>query len=126
MKCINDSSKYYKGNESSPKGLGYCAFGEEIGKKMLGLDKMIWEVKLNSAGNKIWSKIGYRKLINYDEGSKERKIINIIDRLKEEFDSASYDYYEDYYGHNLSKDKDFDDNINKLREELNIPEYEKF
>ena len=32
-KCINDLSRSYKGTESSPKGLGYCAHNEKIGTK---------------------------------------------------------------------------------------------
>ena len=31
-KCINDKKKSYKGDEPSPKGLGYCASAENVGK----------------------------------------------------------------------------------------------
>lgn len=28
--CIKDSKKHYKGNEPSPKGLGYCAHSKKL------------------------------------------------------------------------------------------------
>ena len=36
--CIKDSTKSYKGDEPSPKGLGYCAYSEDIGVIKKGLD----------------------------------------------------------------------------------------
>ena len=30
-KCKNDPKKSYKGDEPSPKGLGYCAHAEKVG-----------------------------------------------------------------------------------------------
>ena len=30
-KCKNDPTKSYKGDEPSPKGLGYCAHAEKVG-----------------------------------------------------------------------------------------------
>lgn len=44
MKCKNDSTKSYKGNENSPKGLGYSASAEETGHEMVGLDGNLWVV----------------------------------------------------------------------------------
>ena len=38
-KCKNNPSRSYKGTEPSPKGLGYCASGEKIGKKRKGYDR---------------------------------------------------------------------------------------
>ncbi len=32
-KCLNDPKKSYKGTEPSPKGLGYCAGGNESWRK---------------------------------------------------------------------------------------------
>ena len=32
-KCKNVDTGTYKGTEPSPKGLGYCARGEKVGKK---------------------------------------------------------------------------------------------
>ena len=37
-KCKNDPKKSYKGTEPSPKGLGYCAHGEKLGKVRKGKD----------------------------------------------------------------------------------------
>ena len=35
-KCKNADTGTYKGTEPSPKGLGYCARGEKVGKKEKG------------------------------------------------------------------------------------------
>ena len=40
--CINNPKRTYKGNEPSPKGLGYCASGEEEGTTMKGKDDNLW------------------------------------------------------------------------------------
>ena len=45
MKCKNNPKKSYKGTEPSPKGLGWCASGESIGKKRKGKDGNMWIVK---------------------------------------------------------------------------------
>jgi hypothetical protein len=55
-KCLNDSKKTYKGDEPSPKGLGYSATIEEVGKIMKGKDDNLWIVKLISNGQKRWVK----------------------------------------------------------------------
>jgi hypothetical protein len=44
MKCKNDSTKSYKGDEPSPKGLGYSASAEEVDCEMLGKDGNLWIV----------------------------------------------------------------------------------
>jgi hypothetical protein len=44
MKCKNDSTKSYKGDEPSPKGLGYSASAEEVDCEMLGKDGNLWVV----------------------------------------------------------------------------------
>ena len=36
--CKNDPSKSYKGDEPSPKGLGYCAHAEKTGESRIGSD----------------------------------------------------------------------------------------
>jgi len=56
-KCKNSSTGTYKGTEPSPKGLGYCARGEKIGKKKKGLDGNMWEVKKTKNGIERWVKI---------------------------------------------------------------------
>lgn len=43
--CKNDSKKYYRGDEPSPKGLGYCARPEKIGKIRKGLDGNQWTIQ---------------------------------------------------------------------------------
>ena len=37
-KCLNDATKTYKGDEKTPKGLGYSASGEKVGTVMKGQD----------------------------------------------------------------------------------------
>ncbi len=54
MKCFNDPTRYYKGDEPSPKGLGYCAHCEKIGYEMNGLDGRVWKVVKTKNGVKRW------------------------------------------------------------------------
>ena len=56
-KCKNADTGTYKGTEPSPKGLGYCARGEKVGKKKKGLDGNMWEVKETKNGTARWVKI---------------------------------------------------------------------
>ena len=51
--CKNNPKRSYKGNEPSPKGLGYCASGEKEGTKMKGKDGNMW---IKSKGK--WIKYG--------------------------------------------------------------------
>jgi hypothetical protein len=78
-KCKNDKNKSYIGNEPSPKGLGYCAHAEIIGKRCQGFDKNIWEVKETSTGVKRWVKKlnskdnkleGHKKYFIHSNGSR--------------------------------------------------------
>ena len=57
--CKNDPKKSYKGDEPSPKGLGYCAHSEEIDKIRKGLDGNTWKITTTSKGIKRWVK--YKK-----------------------------------------------------------------
>lgn len=43
--CKNDCKRYYRGDEPSPKGLGYCAHAEKINKRRKGRDGKFWVVK---------------------------------------------------------------------------------
>lgn len=43
--CKNKPNRYYKGDEPSPKGRGYCASGETIGTIKKGKDGTKWIVK---------------------------------------------------------------------------------
>lgn len=36
-KCLNDAKKYFRGDEPSPKGRGFCAASESIGTKKKGV-----------------------------------------------------------------------------------------
>lgn len=60
--CKNNSKKTYKGNEPSPKGLGFCASSEKEGTKMKGLDGNIW-IKKSGKWIKHESSIDYSKLL---------------------------------------------------------------
>ena len=53
-KCKNDTTRSYKGNEPSPKGLGYCAHAEKLNKKKKGKDGNMWIVSKTSKGVKRW------------------------------------------------------------------------
>ena len=55
-KCIDDPSRSYKGNEPSPKGLGYCAHTQSVGTTKTGNDGNIWIVKTTYNGTKRWVK----------------------------------------------------------------------
>ena len=52
--CKNNPNRKYKGTEPSPKGLGWCASGEKIGKKRKGKDGNMWIIKKVSNGSKRW------------------------------------------------------------------------
>lgn len=54
--CINDPKKKYKGDEPSPKGLGYCAHSEEVGSIRKGRDNNNWKIEKTSKGIKRWVK----------------------------------------------------------------------
>lgn len=63
--CKNDPKRKYKGDEPSPKGLGWCAHGEKEGKVRKGLDGNKWVVKKVSSGSLRWvkqSSIKYNKI----------------------------------------------------------------
>jgi len=64
--CKNDPKRKYKGDEPSPKGLGWCAHGEKEGKVRKGLDGNKWVVKKVSSGSLRWVK---------DSVNKESKIV---------------------------------------------------
>jgi len=72
-KCINDKTKTYKGDEPSPKGLGYCASIEIAGKIMIGKDKNNYIVKEISNGQKRWVKHNQppENIIDFDNMSIE-------------------------------------------------------
>jgi len=54
--CNCDSSRYYKGNEPSPKGLGFCAHCTPLNVTMKGLDGNLWENQKYTKGKR-WIKV---------------------------------------------------------------------
>ena len=72
--CINNSKRYYKGTEPSPKGLGYSAQVLKEGSKKKGKDGNMWIVKKIKDGSLRWSK--FKTKDNY-------KIVNVtLDNIK--------------------------------------------
>ena len=55
-KCKNDPTKSFKGTEPSPKGLGWCAHSEKVGKNRKGKDGNKSIVKKVKNGSKRWVK----------------------------------------------------------------------
>jgi len=43
--CKNDAKRHFKGDEPSPKGRGYCAHADPVGKRRIGGDRKMWIVK---------------------------------------------------------------------------------
>jgi hypothetical protein len=76
-KCKNIKTKSYTGTEPSPKGLGYCASGENVGVKKKGRDKCMWIVKKISNGTKRWFK--YKKEIKIKYKIGEDNFLDISD-----------------------------------------------
>lgn len=56
--CKNDPARKYKGDEPSPKGLGYCAHAETAGKTRKGKDGRKWIVALDKNGTRSWKPTG--------------------------------------------------------------------
>lgn len=54
MKCKNDPDANYTGNEPSPKGIGFCAHADPVGKARKGRDGQMWVVKQDRAGRRAW------------------------------------------------------------------------
>ena len=74
-KCINDETKSYTGNESSPKGYGYSAGNLEPGHKLKGTDGNIWCVNKTIKGNR-W----FKSFNNKD------KVMTSVESLWQDFD----------------------------------------
>lgn len=54
--CLNDPKKKYKGDEPSPKGVGYAAHAEHLGTIRMGRDGNKWIVTENNNGVRRWVK----------------------------------------------------------------------
>lgn len=60
--CKNDKTRTYKGDEPSPKGLGFCAHAEPVWKERKGRDGRKWEVREDARGIKSWKPAtGYQR-----------------------------------------------------------------
>lgn len=55
--CKNDPKATYKGDEPSPKGLGYCAHAEKLGAKKKGKDGNTWVIQQTAKKVKRWVKL---------------------------------------------------------------------
>ena len=76
-RCKNDPKRKYKGNEPSPKGLGWCAHGEKEGKVRKGKDGCKWITKKISSGSLRWVKYGNDKTkkLKIQKDDKKSRII---------------------------------------------------
>lgn len=72
LECKNDPTRKYKGDEPSPKGLGWCAHAEKAGQRRAGRDKKTWTVTVDSNGRKAWRK-GVKPAPRADSVQKARK-----------------------------------------------------
>lgn len=86
--CKNDSSSYYKGDEPSPKGLGYSAHAEQIGKIMKGNDGQKYIVASRQNGAHFWkihksrdiAKVSKKKLTKTPKKDRpEKKKFSVMD-----------------------------------------------
>ncbi|MFZ9316970.1 MAG: hypothetical protein ACO236_06825 [Candidatus Nanopelagicaceae bacterium] len=73
MSCKNDAKYMYTGKEMSPMGLGYCAEGEMVGKKMMGRDNKEWIVGTKN-GVKIWQRAPDAPLVRDEPILKKQEI----------------------------------------------------
>ncbi len=69
--CKNDPKKSYKGDEPSPKGLGYCAHAEKVGVTKKGKDGNKWKIETTSKGIKRWVKQNNKKIPNNSDKNRQ-------------------------------------------------------
>lgn len=70
--CHNDGSRSYKGNEPSPKGLGYCAHPEPLGSKKRGRDGRFWVIAADKNARKRWKPVSTTKPKSRSRSSRRR------------------------------------------------------
>lgn len=111
--CKNDSTKKYKGNEPSPKGLGWCAYGEKIGSIRTGKDGNKWIVKKRNNNSKYWVKYfsndqiiinQFKDMLKKNYISDKKEINNFFNILKK-LDKIKYKWNYDVYKKILSTSK---------------------
>jgi len=97
-KCINDTTKSYTGKEPSPKGLGYAAGSEKVGKIMKGRDEKSWIVTQTKTCLK-WikekSNIKIETKLNTQSDSEDELESRQI--FKIDFDNLDRKFYENVY-----------------------------
>ena len=76
--CKNDPKKSYKGDEPSPKGLGYCAHAEKVGVTKKGKDGNKWKIETTSKGVKRWVKKKYNTIKKINKNDNMNKYIGKI------------------------------------------------
>ncbi len=106
-KCLNDFSKRYTGYENTPKGKGYVASAEKVGKRMKGTDGDMYVVTKNG-GTKKWSKMSNRTRSSQMSPMTKREQKRRVKKktVVEEY-SSSEDEEEDYeYDSEYSDDED--------------------
>ena len=109
--CLN-SKGTYKGTEPSPKGRGYCAKGEKIGKKMKGLDKNMWIISETKNGQKRWIKYTKKK-IDSKKSSKKVSSTKKSSHIKGPKNIVNKTLLK-YHKKALSKKSNFDKHIGKV------------
>ena len=72
--CKNDPKANYKGNEPSPKGLGYCAHSEKLGTIKKGKDGNKWIISKTQLNIKRWNKLNQTKKTSKINSKKTYKI----------------------------------------------------
>ena len=81
--CKNNLKRSYKGTEPSPKGFGWCASGEKVGKKRKGRDGNMWIIKTISSGSKRWVKLNVSD-----------KNVKVKNKLNNKLDCSKFIRYE--------------------------------
>lgn len=94
-KCINDPKKTYKGNEPSPKGLGYCAHTETVGTIKTGLDGNKWIISSTTKGIKRWTKYKKSNSENNSKLNKNDDNLNNLIKIYSEKESLKEQLYDD-------------------------------
>lgn len=103
--CKNDPKSSYKGDEPSPKGLGYCAHAENVGTKMKGKDGNMWIIKETSKKIKRWVKLSSEKKgkkyyilhngsLPFEVIINNKNEVSIYKRVK--YDGRKHGSYDDY------------------------------
>lgn len=103
--CKNDPTSSYKGDEPSPKGLGYCAHAEKVGTKMKGKDGNMWVISETSKKIKRWIKSTSsekkgKKYYIHDNGGRPFEVVvngkEVSIYKRQKYDTRKYPDYRDY------------------------------